>query len=255
MNFSAVILAGGKSSRMGCDKAALEIDGQTLLARQITLVRELGTTEVFISGRSEADYSAFGCRVLVDQVSGSGPLGGVERALIEMTSPLLLVLAVDLPEMSADLLRRLAAGATDAFGAIPKLAGGIEPLAAFYPKAALGLMANLLEPTQPLTPALSQGERENPAPSTDKSMPGNGHKNFSQSENAQPLSPLPRGEGQGEGEHLKVKSASAKQFAELCVQSGLACFVELGKTDTRYFANWNSPADFSRVTPKGSLTS
>src|SRR5258705_13766374 len=89
MNFSAVILAGGKSSRMGRDKAWLEAGGQSLLARQIGLVRELGAAEVFISGRADADYSEFGCRVLQDKFPDAGPLAGIERALDATTSPLL----------------------------------------------------------------------------------------------------------------------------------------------------------------------
>ncbi len=67
MNFSAVILAGGKSSRMGRDKAWLEFDGQSLLARQIACVRRAGASEVFISGRAGVDYSAFGCPVMEDE--------------------------------------------------------------------------------------------------------------------------------------------------------------------------------------------
>src|SRR5258706_11754457 len=106
MNFSAVILAGGRSSRMGRDKAWLEVGGQTLLARQIGLVREMGATEIFISGRADADYSAFRCPILQDKFLGAGPLAGIERALDAAQSPLLLVLAVDLPEMKAECLRR-----------------------------------------------------------------------------------------------------------------------------------------------------
>ena len=105
MNFSAVILAGGKSSRMGCDKAFLEIGGQTLLARQIQLVHDAGAAEVFISGREGVDYSTSGCRVLTDKFPDAGPLAGIERALDTMTSPLLLVLAVDLPAMTAEFLQ------------------------------------------------------------------------------------------------------------------------------------------------------
>jgi hypothetical protein len=52
MNFSAIILAGGKSSRMGRDKAWLEVGGKTLLARQIELAGPLARSEVFISGRT-----------------------------------------------------------------------------------------------------------------------------------------------------------------------------------------------------------
>ena len=135
MNFSAVILAGGKSSRMGQDKAFLEIGGQTLLARQIQLVRTAGAVEIFISGRVGVDYSAFGCRVLHDKFADAGPLAGIERALDAATAPHLLVLAVDLPEMTVEILLRLAAGCSQRCGAIPRLSNHVEPLVALYPKA------------------------------------------------------------------------------------------------------------------------
>lgn len=144
MNFSAVILAGGKSSRMGCDKALLQLDGQSLLARQIGLVRSIEAGEVFISGRKDANYPAFGCRVLRDRFDDSGPLAGIERALDVSSLPLVLVLAVDMPGMSADLLRRVAAGCVDGMGAVPRVGGGIEPLAAFYPKSSRKLIAEML---------------------------------------------------------------------------------------------------------------
>jgi molybdopterin-guanine dinucleotide biosynthesis protein A len=144
MNFSAVILAGGKSSRMGRDKAWLEMDGQPLLARQIGLVRELGAAEVFISGRADTDYGSFGCRVLLDKFNGAGPLAGIERGIEAATSPLLLVLAVDLPNLDLKLLQLLSAHCKNDVGAIPCVAGQIEPLAAFYPKSAHGLAITLL---------------------------------------------------------------------------------------------------------------
>ncbi len=144
MNFSAVILAGGKSSRMGRDKAWLEVGGRPLLARQVRLARGLGAAEVFISGRTDTDYSAFDCPVLCDRFAGAGPLAGIERALAAATLPLLLVLAVDLPEMDLGLLRRLGAGCAGNIGAIPRVNGKLEPLAAFYPKAAQPLAVALL---------------------------------------------------------------------------------------------------------------
>jgi molybdopterin-guanine dinucleotide biosynthesis protein A len=144
MNFSVVVLAGGKSSRMGRDKAFLEIGGQALLARQIQLARKIGAAEIFISGRADADYSAFGCRVLKDKFPNAGPLAGIESALDSISTPLLLVLAVDLPEMNAEFLQRLRAGCADDFGTIPCVKENIEPLAAFYPKAAQSLAETLL---------------------------------------------------------------------------------------------------------------
>jgi molybdopterin-guanine dinucleotide biosynthesis protein A len=140
VKFSAVILAGGKSSRMGRDKAWLEIEGRSLLARQIQLVRDAGADEVFISGRANADYSNFDCRVLHDRIVDAGPLGGIESALVASSSSLLLVLAVDMPKMQVQLLSRLASQCGERVGVVPRVNGKIEPLAAFYPKAAVGLI-------------------------------------------------------------------------------------------------------------------
>jgi molybdopterin-guanine dinucleotide biosynthesis protein A len=121
---------------MGRDKAWLEIGGKSLLARQIELGRAMGATEVFISGRADADYSALGCRVLQDRFPNAGPLAGIEKALEVMTTEMLLVLAVDMPELNGDFLKKLRAVCRENSGAIPQIRGRLEPLAAFYPKAA-----------------------------------------------------------------------------------------------------------------------
>jgi molybdenum cofactor guanylyltransferase len=149
MQFSAVILAGGRSSRMQQDKAFLPCRGTTLLARQTGLVRELAPAEIFISGRADADYGAFGLPVLLDRFPDLGPLAGVERALGEAHSPLLLVLAVDLPDMTADFLRRLAARCRAGRGVVPRTAQGLEPLAAFYSTALHATAAALLAEGRP----------------------------------------------------------------------------------------------------------
>src|SRR5215469_1139468 len=125
MNFDAVILAGGKSSRMNRDKAFLNIDGRTLLARQIELVRLAGATKIFISGRSGKDYSGFNCPVLEDKFPDAGPLAGIERALEATTEPMLLVVAVDLPNLTRDLLGTLARHCRENAGAIPRINGKI----------------------------------------------------------------------------------------------------------------------------------
>jgi molybdopterin-guanine dinucleotide biosynthesis protein A len=158
MNFGAVILAGGKSSRMGRDKAFLEIGGQSLLARQISLAREIGAAEIFISGRMDVDYSALNSRVLTDELPDLGPLAGIAAALTATHEPLLLVLAVDMANMNGEFLKKLHAQCQNGIGVVPlcaRSAGGspaspqliIEPLAAFYPKAACELAQKLLAGT------------------------------------------------------------------------------------------------------------
>jgi len=145
MNLSAVILAGGKSSRMGRDKARLEMDGRPMLARQIQLARETGAAKVFVSGHAERDYLEFGCPVLFDRLSDAGPLAGIERALTEISSSWLLVLAVDMPNLTPAILQQMAKRGAGTTGVIPRVNGRIEPLAAIYPKAASCLALALLD--------------------------------------------------------------------------------------------------------------
>ena len=144
MNFDAVILAGGKSLRMNRDKAFLNVDGRTLLARQIELVRLAGAAQILVSGRSGKDYSGYNCPVLEDKFQDAGPLAGIERALEAATAPLLLVVAVDLPNLTSDLLGTLFRHCRENAGAIPRINRKIEPLVAFYPKAAHPLLVKLL---------------------------------------------------------------------------------------------------------------
>lgn len=145
MTFDAVILAGGKSTRMGRDKAWLEFDGRTLLARQIQLARGAGASGVFVSGRAGKDYSGFGCPALVDRLIDIGPLAGVERALSACSAPLLLALAVDMPRMTPAPLQKLLSLCAQDRGAVPRVNNEIEPLAAFYPRAALALLTGRLD--------------------------------------------------------------------------------------------------------------
>lgn len=139
MNVSAVILAGGESRRMGCDKAWVELDGRPLLEHAMEKVRRLGVEEVFISGRPGMDDAGLKCPVLLDLKPGSGPLGGIERALHTSSSPWVLVLAVDLPHMTTMFLRKLVASCDRLTGVVPRLNDRLEPLAAIYPRSAHAL--------------------------------------------------------------------------------------------------------------------
>jgi molybdopterin-guanine dinucleotide biosynthesis protein A len=145
MTLSAVILAGGKSSRMGRDKAFLEFEGRTLLERQIILAREIGAKEIFIAGRPDANYAGFDCLILNDKFQNAGPLAGIERALDSASTTHLLVLAVDLPGLHLNFLRRLLSACRENLGAIPRIASQIEPLAAVYSATAKPLAEKLLQ--------------------------------------------------------------------------------------------------------------
>src|SRR2546428_9892635 len=97
MKFSAVLLAGGQSTRMGRDKAGIVLDGIPLWQRQFEILRELRPHEIFISGPPRKEWS--GLEVVADETPDAGPLAGLVASLRRCRSPLLLVLAVDLPRM------------------------------------------------------------------------------------------------------------------------------------------------------------
>ena len=138
MRCSAVLLAGGKSSRMGRDKAFLEIDGAPLWRRQFGVLRELQPEQLLVAGPPRDEWSD--CEIVADEISDAGPLAGVAAALQKCTAPLLVVLAVDLPRMTAEFLRSLCRDA----GAVPRGPGGFEPLAAAYPAKCAALAVQML---------------------------------------------------------------------------------------------------------------
>jgi molybdopterin-guanine dinucleotide biosynthesis protein A len=145
VNFSAVLLAGGLSKRMGRDKALLPWGGGLLWEHQLATLRALEPAELLFSTRRGQLYAAPDARLLPDERGGFGPLEGLALALSRMDAPWLVVLAVDLPRMTADYLAQMLerAGATGK-GVVPELAGWFEPLAAVYPKSAAALASELL---------------------------------------------------------------------------------------------------------------
>ncbi len=107
MSHAAVLLAGGESSRMGRDKSALPVNGEPLWQRQLAVLRATEPAELFISGKSDGPYAGCGVEILPDEFPGCGPLGGIATALRRCKSDRLLVLAVDMPAMTAAFLRTL----------------------------------------------------------------------------------------------------------------------------------------------------
>lgn len=132
MKFTAVLLAGGASQRMGRDKAALTFGVQKLWQRQIDTLLACAPVEVLISGRFDGPWRGTNLRVIEDGVEGGGPLRGIATALDEAVTDLLLVLAVDMPLMDSKFLLNLLSVAKEA-GVVPFLGGRFEPLAAVYP--------------------------------------------------------------------------------------------------------------------------
>ena len=124
---------------MGRDKAFLPFQGGPLWRRQWDLLKSLDPAGIWIAAPPHPAWKE--CARLDDTVADSGPLGALVSALRAVSTPRVLMLAVDMPNMRADFLRRMIdhGGCT-----IPATEGHAEPLCAVYPKSALALAEGLL---------------------------------------------------------------------------------------------------------------
>ena len=135
LGVSAAILAGGRARRFGgADKASLAVGRARIIDRQLAALAVVAD-DIRIVANEPGRYGGLGPRVIPDAIPGAGPLGGIYTALLDATHDRVLVLACDLPFVTAALLDRLVQESRtgDPVDAVvPRSARGIEPLCALY---------------------------------------------------------------------------------------------------------------------------
>jgi molybdopterin-guanine dinucleotide biosynthesis protein A len=138
---AAFILAGGHSSRMGRDKALLPLGGSTLLEHIASQLHAVTKNITIIAPPNR--YSHLPYPILPDQIEACGPLGGVLTALSVTTAPWNLIVACDMPALTADFLENLfqAAESSAADAVIPESSTGLDPLCAIYHRRCLAQAA------------------------------------------------------------------------------------------------------------------
>ena len=149
LTFSAVLLAAGRSTRMGGDKALLPVMGQPLWQRQWALLEQSGVLERMPSVRPHQTWVPADSPTVVDEVVDAGPLAGIAASMARATTTHLMVLAVDLPRMETKWFAELTLLCSPGVGAVGRREGFYEPLAAIYPCTLLGAAET----------ALAKGER------------------------------------------------------------------------------------------------
>ncbi len=135
----AAVLAGGASRRMGVSKAELPWGGTTLLAYQTARLVEL-FAEVFVVGKEDSRFTVGSVRILRDRLPQAAPIHGLVRALEEIEDRV-FVLAVDLPALSAEVIREIARRGleTGVPAFLPEASGVLQPLAAVWRRGILPL--------------------------------------------------------------------------------------------------------------------
>jgi len=128
---TVVIQAGGRSSRMGSDKALVPLGGRALIEYALEAVAGLGD-ETIITTNNPGKLEKFGITLAQDPVPGAGALHGLQTALRAAHGAHVLLAACDMPFMQRPLLERLAELAPEAAVVIPRPGGQYEPLLAVY---------------------------------------------------------------------------------------------------------------------------
>lgn len=142
---SAVLLAGGLSSRMGTNKALLRFDDGTTVIERIANVAAQACDEVVLVTNTPADYAFLHLPTVIDAYPGAGSLGGICTGLLHSSRPRVLALSCDVPLVQVGLLRYLLGRQIDQDFVVPLVAGRQQPLLAVYAKTCLPVMRAQIE--------------------------------------------------------------------------------------------------------------
>ncbi|MZQ74635.1 MAG: NTP transferase domain-containing protein [Peptoclostridium sp.] len=137
---SAIILAGGRSSRMGFDKQFIEINEKRLIEIMAARLSEAFDDIIIVTNRPEM-YSCCKCKLTSDIIKGKGPLGGIHAGLLAAESEFVYVIACDMPYINIEYIKHMEGvierrlEAVEGADACITLKGEwIEPFNAFYRK-------------------------------------------------------------------------------------------------------------------------
>ncbi|HIP37728.1 MAG TPA: molybdenum cofactor guanylyltransferase [Crocinitomix sp.] len=130
MEITGVILAGGKSSRMGQDKGLLKFNGKSLIQYAIDTLKPI-TSQIIIIANNYS-YNTFNYPVYNDIIKNKGPVGGIYTALTHSQTKTNIILSCDTPFVSTELLKLLLAKHQNYDVTLPKYNHKIHPIVGIY---------------------------------------------------------------------------------------------------------------------------
>lgn len=142
-DITAVILAGGKSSRFGSNKALAKFKGIRLIER-VTDVLSTIFTKLIIITNSPIEYSYLNIPLYQDLIEGLGPIGGIYTGLDAMDNDWAFFCACDMPFINEDLVRHITEVKNGYDAVVPKVDWKMEPLHALYSKKCLPFIKKLI---------------------------------------------------------------------------------------------------------------
>jgi molybdopterin-guanine dinucleotide biosynthesis protein A len=140
---TGIILCGGKSSRMGTNKAFLHVGGERLIDRTVRIFREI-FTEVILVANEPLDYLDFDCAIATDIIKGKGPLGGIYTGLFYASHDHAFTAACDMPFLDRPFIEYMRGLCANHDIVVPKLPDGLQPLHAIYSRRCIPAIKRLL---------------------------------------------------------------------------------------------------------------
>jgi molybdopterin-guanine dinucleotide biosynthesis protein A len=142
--FNALILAGGRSSRMGTNKALVNYQGKPLISYPITLAKSYNAGILLIDNRNDLEH--YGFPVIRDIYSEGGAMAGIHSGLTASTTDWNLILTCDMPHISTGLIDKMISKLDESRPMlVPGHHGYIEPLCGFYHRKMLPVMEKHLK--------------------------------------------------------------------------------------------------------------
>ncbi len=133
---SGVILAGGKSSRYGTNKALVKIDGISLIERVILVMGRLFQDLILITNTPD-EYAHLELPMYQDLIKGLGPVGGIYTALSKISNEAGFFVACDMPLLSRELISHMVKVRGDSDVVVPRISGMMETMHTLYGKGCL----------------------------------------------------------------------------------------------------------------------
>lgn len=142
---TALILAGGKSSRFGRDKALLEYDNRKIVERLAAECEKVCSEVLVVSGSGQKfAFESENIREIADFYKGAGPMGGLQAGLAAAANEICLLMACDMPFLKADLMRLFIEQTAEYQIVLPKNGEDIEPMFGIYRKNLLPAVEEFL---------------------------------------------------------------------------------------------------------------
>ena len=143
-DLSGIILSGGKSIRMGRNKAFIEIDGKPIIHRIQSLFEKVFNETIIVTNQKEL-FLSFNSKIYTDLIPQRGVLGGLYTGLFFSSFPYSFCVACDMPLLKEGLINYLIKKIEDYDVIVPRTKDGLQPLHAIYSKHCLGPIKNIMD--------------------------------------------------------------------------------------------------------------